>query len=392
MKFSLIALTAATAVGVAVAAPPPPSKECAAPKDIIVDRAPDHLRAYMLPRFRGRHIRLTKTQTVTYSITANSSDGAFTLVQHNGKVSHWLNARPHTHKRTHEHFYCTRGRCGMWSKKENSTTATDEARIGSFGDYGNVPPDTMHTFELLDPDTQLTHVFHPAGFEQLFEYVNLGDFESEVGAPFNLEAADEQPFGPMTDELRRAYEPLDLYAVPEEIYVPRHDFLNDTAGSLSLPWHNGTNQIPESATEPYYIARDYGPKYLNFDKGFGYKIIQPLTTPKQTAYGNFTMGTVTMSSMLHNETASTANLPNHFALQMLDGFLELKIQGYKPTHMIQGDVAFIPANTTFEYSTRVPFTKFMYLNAGAKGLDYKLLSTSVPWGFVSYPVFAGYKA
>ena len=98
------------------------SSSVASTKPIVVDRAPEHVRPYVLPKFKGRAIKLSKTQTITFSITTNSSDGAFSLIQHNGKVSGWLIARPHTHKLTHEHFYCSRGRTELWSMKN----ATDQ--------------------------------------------------------------------------------------------------------------------------------------------------------------------------------------------------------------------------------------------------------------------------
>lgn len=360
----------------------------ASTKPIVVDRAPEHVRAYVLPKFKGRAIKLSKTQTITFSITTNSSDGAFSLIQHNGKVSGWLIARPHTHKLTHEHFYCSRGRTELWSMK-NATDGNHEARVASFGDYGNVPPDTIHTFQLIDPDSQLSHVFHPAGFEHLFDEFSLGDFDSPVGAPYIPDPVDEQPFGPITPELTKQFARLDLYAAPKEEFDPRRDFVNGSASDSHARWHNGDNAIPETV-DPYFVANNYGPKYLNTENG--YKVIQPLATPANSEHKNFTMGTIILSEKLHNETASTIKLPHHFALQLDEGQLILKVDGYRSASLLQGDVAFIPANTTFSYHATVPFTRFLYMNAGAQGLEYQLLQKSQAWGFPSYPVFAGYKA
>jgi hypothetical protein len=53
--------------------------------------------------------------------------------------------------------------------------------------------------------------------------------------------------------------------------------------------------------------------------------------------------------------------------------------------LITGDVAFIPANTTFSYWSDVAFTKFMYVSAGAEGLDQKLLANAENWGFPVFP-------
>ncbi|KND87024.1 Quercetin 2,3-dioxygenase [Tolypocladium ophioglossoides CBS 100239] len=275
--------------------------------------------------------------------TANSSDGTFSLVQHNGKDSGWTSARPHTHRLTHEHFYCARGRVELWGQK-NATNATDEAR-------------------LTDPDTQLTHIFHPGGFEYLFDVFSLGEFEtSAISSPYIVIPADAQPSGPLTPELDVLFAGLDLYAAPEE----------------ALKWHNGANTLPNDPTEPYFVAKDYGPKYLNSDNG--YKVIRPLATPEQA-----TGGTIIMSPKLPNQSSSNATLPHHFALQMEDGQLVLSVNGYDSVSLLQGDVTFIPSGIPFTYHSTVPFTKFMYMNARAEGLDNQLLKKSVNWDFPAYP-------
>jgi hypothetical protein len=181
---------------------------------------------------------------------------------------------------------------------------------------------------------------------------------------------------------------LDLYAAPEEEYIPRRDFVNGTAGGSKQPWHDGKNTLPDDPTTPYFVAKDYGPKYLNADNG--YKVIQPLATPTQTD-GNFTMGTIIMSPKPANGSASTAILPHHFALQMEEGQLAFQVQGYEMVHLLHGDVAFIPAETRFTYYATVPYTKFIYMNAGRKGLDHQLLRRSVPWEFPAYPTYPGFQ-
>lgn len=196
-----------------------------------------------------------------------------------------------------------------------------------------------------------------------------------------------QPFGPLTPEERQRLESLDLYAADEELFIPRRDLVNGTAGDdESLRWHNGNNTLPEDPSDPYFIAKDFGPKYLNTESG--YKIIQPLITPQQNS--NFTMGTITMSPKLENESVSSVILPHSFALQMEDGRLGLSVSGFPEEFLLSGDVAFIPANTTFRYHATVPLTKFLYLNGGDKGLDHQLLETSIPWGFPVYPIHPGF--
>ncbi|KAL0943405.1 quercetin -dioxygenase [Colletotrichum truncatum] len=354
--------------------------------NLLVDVAPDYPRPYVLPKFKGRAIKLTKSDIVRFAITTNSSDGAFSMVQHNGKTSGWTVARPHTHERTHEHFYCSRGRAELWAQK-NATGANHEARVASLGDYGSAPPGTIHTFQLIDPDTQLNHIFHPGGFEKLFAEFSIGEYNSAVGSPYVPIPDDPEPFGPLTPEIDAQLRSLDLIAAPAEEYIPRRDMINGTAGDAGLNWHDGLNTLPDDPTEPYFVANNYGPIYLNAE--IGYKVIQPLVTPTQTD-GNFTLGTIIMSPKLENETKNTVTLPHHFALELQEGQLVLSVDGYDTASLLPGDVAFVPANITFSYFATVPFTKFLYMNGGGKGLDHHLLNNSIPWGFPAYPTYAGF--
>ncbi|KAF9875002.1 RmlC-like cupin [Colletotrichum karsti] len=383
MKFHLAAIVS-THLGLLASASPNPRQS----PTILVDVAPDHVRPYVLPRFKGRAIKLTQSDIIRFAITANSSGGVFSMVQHNGKTSGWTVARPHTHTLTHEHFYCTRGRVELWAQK-NVTGASHEARVASWGDYGSVPPGTIHTFQLTDPDSQLNHVFHPAGFEKLFAEFSVGEYESSVGSPYVPISNDPEPFGPLTPEVDAQLRSLELIAAPAEVYKPRRDMINGTASDAGLPWRNGPNTLPDDPTEPYFVVNNYGPAYLNTE--IGYKVIQPLVTPTQTD-GNFTMGTLIMSPKLDNETTTTVTLPHHFALELQEGEIILSVDSYDTTRLLQGDVAFVSANTSFSFHATVPFTKFLYMNGGGKGLDHQLLESSIPWGFPAYPTYAGFKS
>lgn len=379
MKASTLALLLSTAAAAASTTPSYPLP----PVPLVVDEAPDHVRPYILPRYKGRATKLnTSGQIIRYSITSNSSGGAFSVVQHTSKYTGWTSARPHTHRIAHEHFYCAKGRAELWTKK-NVTGAIEEARVFTPGDFGTAPPGTIHTFQPTDPDSQLTHIFNPAGFDHSFEVFSLGDFESPHGSPYQPVEEDPEPFGPVTPDQEAMLNGLDLYTAGADVYIPRRDLVNGTAGDPSLKWHNGNNSLSSNPTDPYYIAKGYGPKFLNRQNG--YKVIQPLLTAEQTPYKNFTVGTITLSARRKGDKPNVARLPHHFAVQMEEGQLALTLEGYGTEYLIQGDVAFIPAGIQFTYYANVPFTKFLYLNGGAKGLDYQLMASAVPWDFPVYP-------
>ncbi|OJD35825.1 quercetin-dioxygenase [Diplodia corticola] len=352
---------------------------------LIVDTAPQYLRPYVLPKHSGQAVAVGQ-QIYRFSVTGNSSAGAFTLMQTNAPASSSLGVLPHTHKAHYENFYCTKGRVQLWTK---TNTTGENARILTAGDYGAVPHDTIHTFQITDPDTQLTGVIQPGGFEQLFIAIGDGPYNSSTGAAFVPAAVNSSASGAGSSaSMISALESFDVFAQLD--YSPRYDFVNGSAGtSAGARWHDGANALAKDAHTPNFIAKGYGPKYLNVDDGV-YRVVQPLVTDTQSA-GNFTMGTITMSPLLANQTDTTQqNLTQPLAFQVEEGLLVVAVDGYDAVNLIQGDVVFIPAGTAFTYHAAVPFTKFLYVSGGGDGLDYQLLQKSVAWNYATYPTYAGY--
>ncbi|EKG13902.1 Cupin RmlC-type [Macrophomina phaseolina MS6] len=367
---------------IAVGSAAPAARAAAASSSLVVDEAPQSLRPYVLPKFAGQAVAVGQ-QIYRFSVTGNSSDGAFTLMQTNAPDSTELGVLPHIHKAHYENFYCTKGRIQLWAK----TNATGEqARILTQGDYGAVPHNTIHSFQITDPDTQLTGVIQPGGFEELFIAIGDGSYNSSTGSAYVPAASNSSASGAgSSSSLISALESFDVYAQLD--FSPRQDFVNGSAGGNGA-WHNGANALAKDAHTPNFVAKGYGPKYLNADDGV-YRVVQPLVTGAQSA-GNFTMGTVTMSPLLANQTASQQNLTQHLAFQLEEGELVVALDGYDEISLIQGDVVFIPAGTPFTYHASRPFTKFLYVSAGSDGFDYQLLQKSVSWDYITYPTYAGY--
>ncbi|KAL1619522.1 hypothetical protein SLS56_010066 [Neofusicoccum ribis] len=370
------ALSTLAAIGSAA-----PAARAAAASSLYVDEAPQYLRPYILPKMGGQAVAVG-AQIYRFSVTGNSSAGAFTLMQTNAPDSSELGVLPHTHKAHYENFYCSKGRMQLWAK----TNATGEqARVLTQGDYGAVPHDTIHTFQITDPDTQLTGVIQPGGFEQLFIAIGDGAYNSSTGSAYVPAASNSSSAGAGSSSgLISALESFDVYAQLD--FSPRYDFVNGSAGGYAN-WHNGANTLAKDAYTPNFVAKGYGPKYLNVDDGI-YRVVQPLVTAQQSA-SNFTMGTITMSPLLANQTASTQNLTQHLAFQIEEGQLVVELEG-ETASLIQGDVVFIPSGTPFTYYASAPFTKFLYVSAGGDGLDYQLIQKSVSWNYITYPTYAGY--
>jgi quercetin dioxygenase-like cupin family protein len=162
-----------------------------------------------------------------------------------------------------------------------------------------------------------------------------------------------------------ALQSFDVYAQLD--YSPRRDAINGTAPANTV-WHDGSNDLAADAYTPYFVAKDYGPKYLNSEAAF-YQVIQPLVTPIQSA-GNFTMSTITIAKGSANTTSSYLG---HAAFEILEGQLMVSMGG-EVVSLLQGDVVFIPGNTTYMYWSEVAYTKFLHVSQGAEGLDTVLIA------------------
>ncbi|KAE9382166.1 RmlC-like cupin [Stipitochalara longipes BDJ] len=326
---------------------------------LIVYDTPQMVRPYVLPKGYGISQGYGDTWNI-YPVTGNSSGGAFCLMITNGPGAPGSGVFPHVHKKTHENFYASKGRVQLWGQNLDSFIANrseQQTRVLSQGDIGSIPPNTIHTFQLIDPDTSLTGVLVPGGFEEFF-FTSATD-PSQM---FNLSNLPK----------------WDVY--PQLNFSARQDAVNGVAGAGN--WHNGSNTAADSVSAPRFVAKNYGPKYLNSEFGY-YQLITPLVTGPGSN-NRFTQGTITMSPKLSNETAALTSTPQHLAFLMEEGMLYVTING-ESAHLIDGDVVFVPANTTFSYFAEVPFTKFMYVSAGADGLDTQLLKNSIAWESAFYP-------
>jgi quercetin dioxygenase-like cupin family protein len=347
---------------------------------LVVTEAPQTVKPYVLRKLSGASVAVGD-QIYRFPVTGNSSGGAFTLMQTNAPASDALGVLPHLHKSHYENFYCTKGRVSVWAK-----TNTEQGRILTQGDYGAVPQNTVHTFQMLDPDTQLTGVIQPGGFERLFFTIGDPSFKTTTGSPFVPSAAKPGADPGANPGMIAALQGLDVFAAFD--FNPSQGFVNGVVGSGNASWHAGKNVLAQDEKTPNFVAKNYGPKYLNTENG--YKIIAPLATGKQSA-NKFTMGTITMSPLAANITNNPTTLSQHVAFQMEEGQLVVGINGETVT-LIDGDVVFVPSGTPFTYYASVPFTKFLYVSAGANGLDAQLIQKSVPWEYASYPIYAGFKA
>ncbi|KAJ5537747.1 hypothetical protein N7494_007226 [Penicillium frequentans] len=345
--------------------------------DLYLENAPTSPRPYVIPHYANSHAVTIGSQLYRFTVTGPSSDYAFTLMSTNSPSSSALGVLPHIHEKHYENFFSFKGRFQLWAQKDDDE---QQARLLTQGDYGSVSRNTTHTFQILDPDTEMVGVIVPGGFEDLFYYLGT-NYTSGTDTPYvpqdsNSSSSSSTPSASVMATL----ETFDVYAQTD--FEPRYDVVNGTAPTDST-WHTGSNELG-SPGDPYFVANGYGPKYLS--SKYGYQVIQPLVTSKQAQDTNYTLSTISLSRQTKNSPPSYT-LSGAAAFEVLEGVLSITIGDYPLATLNMGDVAFIPAGTEFTYYSTVAFTKVLYVSSGSDGVDARLIKGGKSWDFVTFPKY-----
>lgn len=236
---------------------------------------------------------------------------------------------------------------------------------------------------MLDPFVELTGVIQPGGFEKFFYWASSQNYTSI--APF-----DKTQFNATTPPISSDIAPLlatyDVHPITD--FTPPTNFVDGVAelgNSTPAVWHNGANTLAEDAQTPFMVAKGYGPKYLAGDSST-YTIIEPFVTSKQSD-GNFTQGTITLSQLAKGTQPTTYTLPNHTALEVVDGLVGVTVDGYKGSFSLAiGDVVFVPGGTAFSFWGKAAYAKVMYVGVGTDTLDSRLIKEGKVWDSVMFPI------
>ena len=241
-------------------------------------------------------------------------------------------------------------------------------------DFGSVPPLQNHSFQFNEPDTEFLALITPGGFES-FQLNVSKPWINPSGAPF----APDRPIAPPNTANAQG----DIFDFFPANYSLNYDLQNGTTNP-SLPWHDGNNTLPDSAVHPYYIASNWGKKYLQRSLG---QVIAPIMTPMQSGSGKYSMSisTVVMRRRLANETIASHLFDRPQVFVVLEGQLIMQMLGQR-VKMSTGDVAFVPAGTAFRYWSEVAFTKF-YLGSSGLALGAKLVDESEEWDYAVFPSY-----
>ncbi|KAJ3547772.1 hypothetical protein NM208_g1348 [Fusarium decemcellulare] len=335
---------------------------CKSPRQ---DTTPQIPKPYALKKNLGIALVGDGTVSSFFPVTGNSSGNAFTLMITAGSSTGGPNAFPHVHRKTYETFYASKGRLQMWGQNNNgfiANTSVQTTRILMPGDFCGIPNNTIHMFQFMEPETQLTSVLAPGSFEEYF-------FSEAIQHALNLT-------GPLNETELALW---DVY--PQRNFTPQYDLVDNKAGPGN--WHDGPNELPPDDKNPIWVAKDYGPKWLHSKDGV-YQIVSPLLSSRQTN-ALFAHGTITMSQKPETAEAPRVTSPHATAFMMEEGQLAVMVDGFRTAHLIDGDVFFAPPNTTFSYHAEADFTKFLYISGGGDGIDAMLIADSIEWSSPFYP-------
>src|ERR1700712_2909374 len=137
-------------------------------------------------------------------VGAEESSGAMSIMSLDGPPPH----RPtplHYHDAEYEFFYCLRGQIQLW--------ADDESRVLAPGDFGYIPPGTLHAYQLRGHVSTFVGPIVPGGWDRFFDL---------TGEPFATSAFPQGPKGPppfekfgrAEVEFKMKYRPDAQYAAP----------------------------------------------------------------------------------------------------------------------------------------------------------------------------------
>ncbi|KAG6355507.1 hypothetical protein INS49_003469 [Diaporthe citri] len=149
-----------------------------------------------------------------YFIRSNSLAHSFTIIGTNAPPSKNLVVHPHLHKKHYENFFTIKGRVHLWT--QSGGEAEQQARVMTQHDFGSCPPNTNHTLQVIDHDTELFETVFPGGFEKLF-YI-IGDKHDSPNFEFG------NSFTVLEGRLSVSVEghrPAELYT-GDTVDVPRH--------------------------------------------------------------------------------------------------------------------------------------------------------------------------
>ena len=248
-----------------------------------------------------------------------------------------IDGRPiprHYHEREHDTWLCLRGQLQVW--------ANDTSRILNAGDFAYVPPGDKHSYQCKSPRTQFFGVVSPGGWEAFFDVAGEPwdkDCLPEPGHPF-----DFSKMGPAMGK-------YDVHPVEQEFC----EAVNGDATDRALP----------DAKSSYFLQAGYGPRAR-----LGGHLV---TTLLSGDLSDEAIDMITIEGMRGAEIAPISHSNTHVTLFVLDGTIELSLNG--ETHEVSAqDVINIPAG--YAYASKVTSGSARWIVTGGNGNGVRIFAAA----------------
>jgi quercetin 2,3-dioxygenase len=269
-------------------------------------------------------------------VGAEESGGAMSVMALDGPRAE----RPiplHYHDHEYEFFYVLRGAVQLW--------ADEQSRVLQPGDFGYIPPGTLHAYQLRGHCSTFVGPIVPGGWDRFFDL---------TGEPFAAAAFPAGPKGPPPfEKFGRAEVEFKMKYRPDAQYAPATEAADDA--------------VP-AGQAPFFLRAGEGPRHELGGQ------LQTLLVGADQTDGKLTMTTVELCkgpglpAHLHERT--------HEALMVIEGRLALTLDGTE--HVLgRGDTASIPAGTEHAYRGDGHYTKVLTMSAPG-GLERLIATAGAP--------------
>lgn len=301
-----------------------------------VTKLPGEPVPYVIEAGSGRaHVLLGEVARAL--VGAEESRGAMSVMALDGPLAE----RPiplHYHDNEYEFFYVLRGAVQLW--------ADDSSRVLAPGDFGYVPPGTLHAYQLRGNYSTFVGPVVPGGWDRFFDL---------TGEPFASAAFPTGPKGPPPfEKFGRAEAQFKMK------YRPDAQYAEATADAAD-------DAVPDGQ-QPFFLRAGEGPRHELAGQ------LQTLLVGAEQTNGTTTMTTVELSKRpglpahVHERT--------HEALIVIEGRLRLSLDGEEHV-LTRGDTASVPAGAVHSYAGDGHYTKILTMSAPG-GLERLIAQAGEP--------------
>ncbi|KAG9599955.1 cupin domain-containing protein, partial [Aureobasidium melanogenum] len=305
----------------------------------ILSEPPGTNSSYVLPVFNGELWTIpTSNSVMRMLVTEKESKGDFAVVSTGGQQDNPIGF--HYHREAHDVFLCLKGSMNVW--------ANDSARTLLPGDFASVPPNVVHQYQILGSHTEFAGLIVPGGWEEFFRFIGEPYATSPMGPLFPTRD-NRNPMEVLVPKLIAATEKFDM--------VPKRDH----KGAEPVLCTNKDNKLSNTATEPYFLKADAGPRYASAGL-----LVKPLCQKADTD-GKFSIARLEGAAAIKSQYLAYNTLTfetSHHCFLVDMGSFRLTVDG-QSSEISAGETIFVPAGQEFTLEVASKYAAlYVFTNGG----------------------------